>query len=148
MAPWFGPEQPYSQLNQQVGQLIDWYNIQFYSQGTAYTTCETLVTTSGAPFPGTSILEIVNSGVPASKVMMGKPAALIDVNVAAEIAGVGRLPGPVGRSLQITGRSTPANTNGFMDSSMLAQCLVTAVAHDWNAGFMVWEVRDDSPIHS
>ena len=42
-----------------MGPLIDWYNVQFYSQGTAYTTCGTLVNASGDPFPATSLLEVV-----------------------------------------------------------------------------------------
>ncbi|KIJ29237.1 glycoside hydrolase family 18 protein, partial [Sphaerobolus stellatus SS14] len=67
VAPWFGQGQPYAQLNKAVGNLIDWYNVQFYSQGLAYTTCETLIFSSGGDFPGTSVLEIVNSGVPQEK---------------------------------------------------------------------------------
>lgn len=73
VAPWFGRGQPYAQLNETVGHLIDWYNVQFYSQGLAYTTCETLVNESGGDFPGTSIMEMINAGIPQEKLVVGKP---------------------------------------------------------------------------
>jgi len=73
VAPWFGKGQPYAQLNETVGDLIDWYNVQFYSQGLAYTTCNTLIFSSGGDFPGTSVMEIVDSGIPQHKVVIGKP---------------------------------------------------------------------------
>lgn len=126
--------------------MIDWYNIQFYSQGTAYTTCDTLVSASGGSFPGTSVLEMIQGGIPASKVVIGKPAALIDVGVSADILEFGEQheteeSPAVGASPRVTRRSTsPPNTNGFIDPSVLAQCLVTAAKSGWNAGVMMWEV--------
>ncbi|KAF8519829.1 glycoside hydrolase family 18 protein [Gautieria morchelliformis] len=114
VAPWFGQGQPYSQLDASVGHLIDWYNVQFYSQGTAYTTCTTLVSASGDPFPGTSVLEIVASGVPQQKVVIGKPGTPAD----------------------------DPHINGFLETKTLAQCLVQAKAKGWNAGVMAWEFPD------
>ncbi|KAF8525665.1 hypothetical protein JB92DRAFT_2624706, partial [Gautieria morchelliformis] len=69
-ALWFGQGQTYSQLDASVGH-VDWYNVQFYSQGTPYTTCTTLISVSGDLFLGMSVLEIVASGVPQQKVVIG-----------------------------------------------------------------------------
>ena len=80
--------------------------MQFYSQGSAYTTCGTLVNASGDPFPATSLLEVVGmlnanadararagvnggGGVQARaganvgevKVVLGKPGTPADVGV-------------------------------------------------------------------
>ena len=36
VGPWFSPAFPagYTEVHKQVGSLIDWYNVQFYNQGT------------------------------------------------------------------------------------------------------------------
>ncbi|KAF8521408.1 glycoside hydrolase family 18 protein [Hysterangium stoloniferum] len=124
VAPWFGKGQLYARLNTTVGKDIDWYNVQFYSQGTAYTTCDTLVSKSGDPFPGTSILEIVASGVPQYKVVMGKPGTAAN-------AGAPDF-------------ETPPNPhiNGFVETKTLATCMARAKQHGWNGGVMVWEYPD------
>jgi len=80
--------------------LIDWYNVQFYSQGTAYTTCETLITESGGDFPGTSLMEIVNSGIPQEKVVLGKPGTAVDAGSPSPSGGGG------GGGTQVAGGGT------------------------------------------
>jgi chitinase len=116
VAPWFEKGYAgggYLAVNSAVGSLIDWYNIQFYNQGTAqYTTCATLLTTSGGSFPGSSVFEIAANGVPLSKLVIGKPANSGD--------------GPSG---------------GYVDPATLATCVSQAKASGWNAGVMAWEVR-------
>lgn len=43
-------------VHKQVGNLIDFYNVQFYNQGdTKYDSYETLFMTSGSFFSGTSV---------------------------------------------------------------------------------------------
>ncbi|KAG5639657.1 hypothetical protein H0H81_008818 [Sphagnurus paluster] len=112
VAPWFSPGKfgggAYLKVDQTVGKLIDWYNIQFYNQG-EYTTCEGLLTSSSSVWPKSSVFEIAASGVPMSKIVIGKPA------------------------------STSGANNGFMSSSLLSQCVKQAKAKGWNAGVMAWE---------
>lgn len=117
VAPWFSPNKwgggGYLKVHQQVGSLIDWYNVQFYNQGTTeYTTCSGLLTTSSSTWPGSALFQISASGVPLSKLVIGKPATTGDAS------------------------------SGYMSPSTLASCLQTAKAQGWNAGAMVWEYPD------
>lgn len=75
VAPWFSPSLggPYLDVHKQVGSLIDFYNVQFYNQGTAYTTCDGLLN-SAPDFPGTSIFELEKAGIDLDKIVLGKPA--------------------------------------------------------------------------
>ncbi|KAJ7091500.1 glycoside hydrolase [Mycena belliarum] len=92
-----------------VGHLIDWYNIQ---GATEYTSCANLLTTSSSMWPKTALFQIAASGVPVSKLVIGKPAG------------------------------SSSATDGFMSPSMLAGCLSTAKKQGWNAGAMVWAYPD------
>ncbi|KAJ7612521.1 glycoside hydrolase family 18 protein [Mycena polygramma] len=114
VAPWFSPSiwggGGYLKVHATVGNLIDWYNIQFYNQGTTeYTTCASLLTTSSSTWPETALFQIAASGVPLSKLVIGKPATSSEAD------------------------------NGFMPTSTLATCLSQAKSQGWNAGAMVWE---------
>lgn len=101
------------EVDQTVGSLIDWYNVQFYNQGTSeYTTCTGLLNTSSSTWPSTALFQIAASGVPLNKLVIGKPATTADAN------------------------------NGYMDPSTLASCLGAAKAQGWDAGVMVWEYPD------
>jgi len=116
VAPWFTtnstryPAGAYRTVHKNVGNLIDWYNIQFYNQGSDYTNCPSLLTHSLAHmFPNSSLFEIHTlSGVPLNKLVIGKPA------------------------------SVPDATNGFMPLDMLAGCLKLAKTAGWNAGAFLW----------
>jgi len=73
------PNGAYLTVNKEVGDMIDFYNIQFYNQGdTKYETCDELFTTSGGYFPGTAVHEIEKAGVDISKIVIGKPATPAD----------------------------------------------------------------------
>ncbi|KAJ7504342.1 glycoside hydrolase family 18 protein [Mycena galericulata] len=114
VAPWFSPNiwggGGYLKVNEEVGSLIDWYNVQFYNQGTAeYTTCAGLLTASSTTWPGSALFQIGASGVPLSKLVIGKPAG------------------------------TGYANNGFMDAATLAGCVATAKSEGWTGGAMVWE---------
>ncbi|KAJ7180662.1 glycoside hydrolase family 18 protein [Mycena filopes] len=115
VAPWFAPGGlwgggGYLKVHASVGNLIDWYNVQFYNQGASeYTTCTNLLTTSSNTWPKTALFQIAASGVPLSKLVIGKPATAGEAS------------------------------NGFMSASTLAGCLATAKSQGWNAGAMVWE---------
>ncbi len=59
--------------------MIDFYNVQFYNQGeTTYDSFEKLFVVSGGHFPGTSVKEICERGVPLNKIVVGKPALQSD----------------------------------------------------------------------
>ncbi|KAG2370335.1 glycoside hydrolase superfamily [Suillus spraguei] len=100
----------YLWVNSVVGSMIDWYNVQFYNQGTTeYTTCDGLLYHSSTTWPQSALFQIASNGVPLDKLVIGKPA-------------------------------TPAQaTNGYMDPSLLASCVSLAYGAGWNAGVMVWE---------
>lgn len=117
VAPWFSPNKfgggAYLTVNKNVGSLIDWYNVQFYNQGTTeYTTCAGLLTASSSQWPQSALFQIAASGVPLNKLVIGKPGTSGDAS------------------------------NGFMSTSLLASCVAQAKAQGWNAGVMVWEYPD------
>ncbi|KAI9060304.1 glycoside hydrolase family 18 protein [Trametes sanguinea] len=117
VAPWFSPvfntTGAYVTVDQQAGDLIDWYNVQFYNQGDGmYTTCDGLLNTSGSDFFGSSLNEIASAGIPLNKLVIGKYASNGD------------------------------GANGYMDPETLAQCVAQAKQQGWNAGVMFWEYPD------
>ena len=66
-------------VNKIIGATIDFYNVQFYNQGTStYDTYTTLFTTSNGWATKTSVKEIVARGVPAKKIVVGKPVLKTD----------------------------------------------------------------------
>ncbi|KAI0772405.1 glycoside hydrolase [Trametes elegans] len=81
VGPWFQPGfcpgECYLTVDQEVSNLIDWYNIQFYNQSPSpgYDDCSTLLHDAG----GSSILEITKSGVDVDKLVIGKPGTKADV---------------------------------------------------------------------
>ncbi|KAJ2958604.1 hypothetical protein NQZ79_g5772 [Umbelopsis isabellina] len=110
------PNGAYQKVNSEVGSSIDWYNTQFYNQGSSsYDTCTLLLTASGGAFPGTSLFEIINTGVSASKLLVGKPAT-----------------------------AAGADNTGYMAPSALAACLQQASAKGWDAGVMLWQYTLDT----
>jgi chitinase len=117
VAPWFSPGLfgggAYLTVESTVGNLIDWYNVQFYNQGdTEYTTCTGLLTRSSSTWPNSAVFQIAAGGVPLSKIVIGKPAMPSDA------------------------------ANGFMTTSTLAGCLSEAKKLGWSAGGSVWEYPD------
>ncbi|KAG1897875.1 glycoside hydrolase family 18 protein [Suillus fuscotomentosus] len=114
VAPWFSPDMwgggGYLWVNSAVGDMIDWYNVQFYNQGTTeYTTCDGLLYNSSTTWPESALFQIADSGVPLDKLVIGKPATAAQA------------------------------TNGYIDPSLLASCVSSAYASGWNGGVMVWE---------
>jgi hypothetical protein len=96
--------------------MIDFYNIQFYNQGsTKYDSYQELFTQSTGVFSGTSVKEIMNRGIPREKIIVGKPAT----------------PGDV------------MNT-GYVDSAQLGQWAAQAKNEfGWWSGFMIWQFKGD-----
>ncbi|KAI0766605.1 glycoside hydrolase family 18 protein [Trametes elegans] len=117
VAPWFTPNRypggGYLKVHQQVGSLIDWYNVQFYNQGASeYTTCAGLLTSSSSAVPNSAVFQIIASGVPANKVVIGKPA------------------------------NTGDASSGYMAPATLAGCVAQAKSQGWTSGVSTWEYPD------
>ncbi|EJU00710.1 glycoside hydrolase [Dacryopinax primogenitus] len=119
VAPWFCGTAKYSSgayvtVNNNVGSLIDWYNVQFYNQGTSeYTTCAGLLTQSSTSWPNSALFQInTNGGVALNKLIIGKPANTADAS------------------------------NGYMDTTILAGCVQQAQSMGWSGGVMTWEYPD------
>ncbi|KZT66332.1 glycoside hydrolase family 18 protein [Daedalea quercina L-15889] len=117
VAPWFSPNiwtnGGYLEVNSEVGDLIDWYNVQFYNQGASeYTTCDGLLNTSSSTWPESALFQIIANGVASDMLVIGKPATTGDAST------------------------------GYMSSSTLATCVEDAKAEGWDAGVMVWEYPD------
>ncbi|KAI0372704.1 glycoside hydrolase [Pilatotrama ljubarskyi] len=119
VAPWFSVNKLFSagaylKVDETVGDLIDWYNVQFYNQGTdEYTTCDNLLNTAGGDWPGSALFEIAASGVDLNKLLIGKP-----------------------------GLSAGDASSGYIAPDTLAGCVQQAKAKGWDAGVMVWEFPD------
>jgi len=114
IAPWFvsAGGGTYREVNNRVGNKIDFYNVQFYNQGDLYSTCNSLVSNSGGAYPGSSVLELAASGVDSSKIVIGKTA------------------------------SSANGYSGHMDASTLAGCVAQAKAKGWAGGVMGWQYPD------
>lgn len=115
LAPWFMPGRwpggGWLRVHETVGDLIDWYNIQFYNQeASRYDTCETLLHAADGWFPGTAIFEIADNGVPLSKLVIGKPGAPED-----------------------------ATNTGFMHPADIGACVAEAASEGWDGGIMAWQ---------
>jgi chitinase len=111
------PNGAYLTVNKKVGHMIDFYNVQFYNQGnTRYDTYELLFKESKGYFPGTSVEELIDIGIPAEKIVVGKPATRADVY----------------------------NT-GYVDASDLGNWTARYFEENsnWYAGVMFWQLKSD-----
>ncbi|KAH8922653.1 glycoside hydrolase family 18 protein [Atractiella rhizophila] len=120
VGPWFTTSTPnagtafypgggYWRVRNEVGFMIDWYNIQYYNQDVGYTSCSQLIHTSGGWEPGTSILELNARGIPMEKLVLGKPST----------------PANAG--------------SGYMTAAQLQPCVQDARNNGWNGGLMLWQ---------
>ncbi|KAH7097160.1 glycoside hydrolase superfamily [Auriculariales sp. MPI-PUGE-AT-0066] len=116
LAPWFQTGGRwhgggYLKVHKEVGKMIDFYNIQFYNRALSTSgSCKTLMEKSDHQWPKTSVMEIIKSGVPGSKIVVGKPAGKKDA------------------------------TNGFMGAKELGQCLKKYHGKNGFTGSaMVWQ---------
>ncbi len=75
---------------------------------TEYTTCDSLLNTSGGDWPGSSVFEIAAAGINLNKIVIGKPA---------QAAG-------------------DAN-NGYIAPATLATCVSNAKAKGWSAFYLM-----------
>lgn len=74
-----------------------------FAEGSSeYTTCAGLLTESSSTWPESALFQIANSGVPLSKLVIGKPGISSDAS------------------------------NGFMSTSTLASCVQQAAEKGWS----------------
>ena len=124
-APYFKseyyPNGGYVTVHKEVGNLIDFYNVQFYNQGdTKYDSYEALFLQSGSFFSGTSVNEIIKRGIPSNKIVVGKPVTIADA----------------------------ANT-GYVSSTDLGKWISTAYSSlRWYAGVMYWQYISDTDMQA
>ena len=76
-AQYFSPEADlYGRVHEQVGDLIDFYNIQYFDHGeTLYDTYRQLFLSAGPKHRGTAIAQLCKTGIPLHKLIIGKPIA-------------------------------------------------------------------------
>eukprot|EP01123_Difflugia_compressa_P013556 TRINITY_DN6353_c0_g1_i1.p1 TRINITY_DN6353_c0_g1~~TRINITY_DN6353_c0_g1_i1.p1 ORF type:complete len:333 (-),score=55.65 TRINITY_DN6353_c0_g1_i1:16-987(-) len=109
------PNGGYLTVDKQVGDLIDYYNIQFYNQGTSdYTTYNTLFEQSDGWSSNTAVQQLIASGIPASRIVVGKPVTTGD-----------------------------ATNTGYVEVNQLKQMFQSASTF-WRTGYMGWQYRSDS----
>ncbi|KAJ3399131.1 hypothetical protein HDU80_008236 [Chytriomyces hyalinus] len=109
----------YITVDKEAGDMIDFYNIQFYNQGgTAYDDCQCLLFKANGWAPQTSVFEIhQNLGIPLHKLVVGKP---------------------------VTQAGVEGGSTGYMDPSGLTECFRQAGKQGWNAGAMGWRFGLDT----
>jgi chitinase len=110
------PKGGYLTVDQQAGSAINWYNVQFYNQGSSdYTTFQTLFEQSDGWALNTSVMEINKRGISLSKIVVGKPVTAAD-----------------------------ADNTGYVPVGTLLQILQNAVNQtQWRGGLMDWEFNSD-----
>lgn len=103
-------------VHQQVGHLIDFYNIQFYNQGdNTYDSYDKLFVKSVGSFANTSVKELNARGIPLEMIVVGKPVTSFD-----------------------------ASNTGWMNKTNLASAISKAVQEtSWRAGVMFWQFHSD-----
>ncbi|KDN50379.1 glycoside hydrolase family 18 protein [Tilletiaria anomala UBC 951] len=116
IAPWFSwtnyADGGYSAFDNEVGDTVDWYNVQFYNQG-LYDDCNGLLFNSGGWCPDSSLFQINSlAGVPLERLVIGKPAIREDAD---------------------------NQGSGYMDASTLGECIKQAKAQNYSGSVMLWE---------
>jgi len=111
------PNGGYLTVDAAVGDLIDFYNVQFYNQETtSYSSFSTLFQKSDGWATGTALQEISAKGIPLSRIVIGKPVT-----------------------------SGDASNTGFVPVGTLAAMYRQAVGSiGWNSGFMGWQFKSDA----
>ncbi|MEO5335308.1 MAG: glycoside hydrolase family 18 protein [Magnetospirillum sp. WYHS-4] len=109
----------YLQVDEQVGDLIDFYNIQFYNQmSTGYDSCTTLIDQADGWATGTAVKQLIAAGIPQTRIVIGKPMT--------------------------PGDAAPGNT-GYMPVENLVGCLDYAIhAGSRPRGVMTWQWNTDN----
>eukprot|EP01084_Bolivina_argentea_P258431 435676_1 len=128
-APYFmgAPNYPrggYLTVHSNCGSNIDWYNVQFYNQGsTTYSSFTTLFVQAVGWSLQSSVYEMINGdndfnvAIPQSKIVVGKIATTADGSV---------------------GYMSPTSFQNVLETAITSSTYPT-----WNAGFMLWQYTSD-----
>jgi chitinase len=109
------PKGGYLTVDREVGNLIDFYNVQFYNQGSStYDTYSYLFQNANGWANGTSVHQIISNGVPASRIVVGKPVTTGD-----------------------------ATNTGYVAVGQLSSFFSQAKGSGWRTGFMGWQYKSD-----
>jgi chitinase len=116
---WTGPTGGYTEIERRTNN-INFYNLQFYNQGTdCYVDYDGLFTSSCSNFPGTSVSEIHAYGIPLEKIVIGKPVTSSDAG------------------------------NGWVEASTLGGYFRRAASEiGWNGGIMGWQWGEKNTLTS
>lgn len=120
-APYFKsqyyPNGGYVTVHKAVGDIINFYMLQFYNQGdTKYNTYTELIEHATGTFSGTSLLEIHKRGIPLKKLVITKPILPND-----------------------------ATNTGYMPAAELREAVDKCYAeHNWYAGISHWQYPSDT----
>lgn len=111
---WAGPLGGFVGVNERVGDKIDFYNVQFYNQGSdMYVNYQNLFIDSGTSLPFTSVKQIADAGIPLNKIVVGKPMLASDAST------------------------------GYVNLSSLGLWFKQAEQElTWNGGLMFWQWHD------
>jgi len=106
----------YTRVNKEVGDSINWYNIQFYNQDTTrYDTYEELFVKASGWAGKTAVQELKEGGLAMNKIVVGKPITRAD-----------------------------ADNTGYIPQSDLVDIFRKAKTNlGWTTGFMGWQVGSD-----
>lgn len=111
------PNGGYLKIHKEVGDLIDFYNIQFYNQDSStYDSFSSLFTQSNGWSTKTSVKELIANGIPSEKIVIGKPVCQADA--------------------YNTGLVSADNFKSYINQAKGAGI-------KWNAGVMTWQYSSD-----
>jgi chitinase len=114
---WAGSSGGYTGVYNEIKDILTFFNVQFYNQGSScYVTYSSLFENGAGScgLPGSSVMEIFKAGVPLNAIVVGKPVHPDD-------AGDGYV--------------APATLNSWFQTANSS--------FGWNAGIMGWEWTDD-----
>ena len=106
----------YVTVHSNVGSIIDFYNVQYFKQANSvYNSYHTLFVLSSGWAVGTSVNELISKGIPADKIVVGKPATIRD-----------------------------ADSSSYIDSIALRDAIANEYASSgWKTGVMLYEFASD-----
>jgi len=105
-------------VNTEVGDLIDWYNVQFYNQGdTTYDTYELLfIDAAYGDWANTAVKQLIDYGIPSEKIVLGKPVL----------------------------KSDATNTGWVSAQNLHDWAAQAAIDINWTTGLMDWQLPSDT----
>ncbi|ETO30277.1 hypothetical protein RFI_06844 [Reticulomyxa filosa] len=153
-APYFGGKSLYSQggyltVQQNVGKDIDWYNVQFYNQGSSdYSTFATLFQSANGWAANTAVYQMINGN---NDMKFWTFFLFFDNNAFGCIRGYKLIKQSVKIPAEMIVVGKPCTTGdvdntGYVAPSTMESIFAQAVSNQnviWNTGFMTWQFASD-----